>query len=95
MTEEQILEKAPYSQEWESHIQDINYEFTNLGDMISEVAYCITKYTEDGFDNYECLNEDYSWMPTKPRKEYELHQKQLRKELRELKALHKYLKGAV
>ena len=63
--------------------------------MVSEIAYCISKYTEDGWDNYECLNEDYSWIPLKHRKKYELHQKQLKKELRELKALHKYLKGAI
>ncbi len=95
MIEEKILDKAPYSQEWESHIEDINYEFTTISDMVSEVAYCISKYTEDGFDNYECLNEDYSWIPPKNRKQYESHQKQLKKELKELKNLYNYLKETV
>ena len=91
-----ILSVAPYSQEWESHIQDTNYEFTNLVDMILEVAYCITKYTEDGCDNHKHMNEDYSWMPhCKAKIDYQAHQRLLKQELRELKALHSYLKGWV
>tara|TARA_R110002074_G_scaffold261267_1_gene433526 strand:- start:208 stop:528 length:321 start_codon:yes stop_codon:yes gene_type:complete len=90
----EILSVAPYSQEWEAHTQENAYELTTIDNLISEVAYCISKYTEDDLDNYKCLNEDYSWMPhCKAKFDYQKHQRQLKQELRELKAFHSYLKG--
>ena len=54
-----------------------------------------------GFENYKCLNEDYSWMPEDTESQhqakcnYRSHQRQLKQELIELNALHTYLEEVV
>ena len=92
-TFEDVMDQSPYSQEFSFHLQEIDFDCSNINSVIAEVAYCISKYTEPGWVNYEILNEDYSWMPEDAgyRIDYEENQKLLKKELAELKALHKYL----
>ena len=87
----ELMKNAPYSKEYESHCNELNFYPESLKALVYEVNYCISKYTEDGFENYIALNEDNSWMPHKHQKEYESHKNELKKELKELKKLSNYI----
>jgi hypothetical protein len=93
-----VMKEAPHSVEFSAHCYEIDFipKLETLSDLIAEVKYCISKYTEDGFDNHKYMNEDYSWMPhCKAKIDYQAYQRQLKQELRELKNLLKYYKELV
>lgn len=89
-----ILNGAPYSRELEYLMHD-QFSWWNTatdGEIIEEVEYIISLYYEAGHDNYECINEDINDYPPKYRKQVKATQDERKEELRELKAVLRFIK---
>jgi hypothetical protein len=90
-----ILNGAPNSCELDYHISnDFNF-WSKASDteMVEEVKYIISTYYESGHNNYEGLYPDTDGVPLKYRNEAKKIQTERRKELKELKAVLRYVEN--